>query len=187
MHRPLAALDLEAPHEMTFKVPGIETWFSASDPLVFRASTPQQMLSLLLARIHDALGSEPANATRALEMMGVVRNLCGWLIERGDALPTPQGWAFEDSPGLLLNKAAMTWSLYVWAMSERTLTSDLRSALVEMMKANVPDPPQSADDLSELALGMDLSSLQPAFIAAASESLDHLVRLVEGLVALYER
>ena len=173
-------------HEVDVKVPGIETWSCATDPLVFKASSPEQMLSLLVARVHSAIDVDRATTNAGTQSAGAARSLCGWLLERGDSLPTPAEWMFDDSPGTLLNKMVMAWSLYSWAATEKTLTPELRSALIEAMTVATPDAPDlTASMAASLEPGADLSRLAPVFVDAASQALHHLLTMAQGLVDLY--
>ena len=45
---------------------GMETWLCATDPLIFKASSPEEMLGLLLARLEGAMNSDRANGDRPL-------------------------------------------------------------------------------------------------------------------------
>ena len=164
---------------------GMETWLCATDPLIFKASSPEEMLGLLLARLEGAMNSDRANGDATRWGFEAARNLCGWLCQRGASLSTPRGWTFEEPPGLVLNKLSMAWWLYTWAATERTLTAELRSALIETSEAFRATHGDIRNLATALKPGGDISTLSEHFAAAAAEMLRHLLAMTRGLVELY--
>jgi hypothetical protein len=167
------------------KIAELETWFTATDPLIFKASSPEEMLGLLLARVDGAMDSDWANGGATCHGFEAARSLCGWLRQRGGSLSTPQGWTFSEPPGLVLNKLSMAWWLYTLAATEETLTEELRSALIETSKAFQATHGEIRNLATVLAPDQDISALSEHFVAAAAEMLRHLLAMTRGLVDLY--